>query len=414
MLGIARDTGASLKATGGRGGTGTHSRARGVLIAAEVALAVVILAGAGLMIKSMARLLAIDPGLDPERVAVTAMALPQKDLYGPPERTTFCVDLDQALRRIPGVAAVGAISHLPLSGASAGRALSFEGRTPPERGFSASYRLTCPGYFEALGIRMIRGRDFTHADATTAPGVAIINEELAAQYWPGEEPLGRRVKIGSADSTNRWLTIVGIARTVRHTGLDVAPSREIFLPYSQSAWPVMTVVVKSTVAQAPLAEMRRALRNLDPDRPVAPWRTMDDVIVESTGPRRFPMLLLAAFAAVALALAVIGVFGVVSYLVNQRTREIGIRMALGARASQLVGAVVRRSLVPVAWGMVLGVAGAMASSRFLESFLFEVTPYDPAVLGAVALLLATSAFVASLVPARRAAAVDPIVVLKEE
>ena len=415
MLGLSRDnTGTALKAGGGRGGTSVHSRARSVLIAAEVALAVMILAGAGLLIKSMARLLAVDPGLDVERVVVTPLALPQKDLYGPPERTTFCTDLDQAVRAVPGVTAAGAVSHLPLSGANAGRGLTLEGKTTPPEGYSASYRLTCPGYFATLGIQMVRGRDFTPADTTTAPRVAIINEEMAARYWPGEDPVGRRLMIGSAAEEARWMTVVGVARTVRHLGLDGPASRELFLPYSQSAWPVMTVVIKTATRDAPIPELRRALRNLDPERPVAAWRTMEDIVVESTGPRRFPMLLLASFAVVALALAVIGVFGVVSYLVTQRTREIGIRMALGARAGQLVGMVVRRALTPIGVGLAVGIAGALASARFVSSFLFEVKPYDPAVLAAVALLLAVAGLAASALPARRAAAVDPLVVLKEE
>jgi putative ABC transport system permease protein len=243
--------------------------------------------------------------------------------------------------------------------------------------------------------------------------VAIINEELATRYWPGEDPVGRRLKLGGPDSTNRWLTIVGVVRTVRHFGLDAEMNREIFLPYSQSAWPVMSVVVKTATASA-AAEVRQRLRALDPDRPVAQLRAMDDVILESTGPRRFPMLLLTAFASVALVLAVIGVFGVVSYLVTQRTREIGIRMALGAPAGTLVRTVVTGTLTPIALGIVAGVAGALATSRFLASFLYEVKANDPTVLVAVAAVLGASGLMAALVPARRAAAVDPLVVLKEE
>jgi putative ABC transport system permease protein len=414
LAGLTRDsTGSALKASGDRTGTAARSRARSVLIAAEVALAMIILAGAGLTIRSMARLLAVDPGLDPRHVFVAQLALPQKDFYGPPERTTFCDDVNRALRPIPGVTASGAISHLPLSGASAGRALTLEGRTPPEGGFWGAYRLTCPGYFATLGIPVLRGRDFTSSDATTAPGVAIINQELATRYWPGEDPVGRRLKLGGPDSTNRWLTVVGVVGTVRHFGLDAEMNREIFLPYSQSAWPVMSVVVKTATASA-AAEVRQRLRALDPDRPVAQLRAMDAVILESTGPRRFPMLLLTAFASVALVLAVIGVFGVVSYLVTQRTREIGIRMALGAPAGTLVRTVVTGALTPIALGIVAGVAGALATSRFLASFLYEVKANDPTVLVAVAAVLGASGLMAALVPARRAAAVDPLVVLKEE
>ena len=415
LLGLRSDgTGAALKATGGRGGTMAHSRPRAFLIAAEVALAVVILAGAGLLIKSMSRLFAVDPGLNAENVFLSSVALPQKNLYGPPERTTFCADVENALKHVPGLIGVGAVSHVPLSGASAGRALSLEGHTPPPQGFSAAYRLSCPGYFQALGIGLVRGRDFTHADATTAPGVAIVNEELVKQYWPNEDPIGRRLKIGGADSPNRWLMVVGVVRTVRHFGLDAAPSREIFLPYSQSAWPGMTVVVKSATDTPPAEGIRRALRGLDPERPVPALRSMNDIILESAGPRRFPMLLLTAFAVVALVLAVIGVFGVVSYLVTQRTREMGIRLALGAQASQLVSLVVGKALIPIAAGLVVGAVAAFASSRLVASFLFEVKPNDPTVVALAVFVLGASGLIASLVPARRAAAVDPIVVLKEE
>jgi putative ABC transport system permease protein len=417
MLGMARyQPGASLKSTGDRGGTARFTGLRGVLVAVEVALAVVVLAGAGLMIRSVSRLVAVDPGLDAANVLVMEMALPQADFYGPPIRTSFCEDVERGVAAVPGVQALGAISHLPLSGANASRGFSIEGVTlPPDEGASAAYRLTCPGYFEAMGITMLRGRDFTHADATTAPGVVIINETAAARYFKDRDPLGRRIKLGGPDSRAPWLTIVGISKDVRHFGLDSEARREMFRPYSQAAWPAMTVTVKAGVDPVSIAApVRNALRQVDSEQPVTRIRTMDDVIAESIGQRRFPMLLLGIFAIVALVLAAIGVYGVVSYVVSQRTREIGIRMALGARAGEVVGMVVRRSLWPIGAGIAAGVSASLAASRLLGALLYGVTPYDPVVLGAIVAILGGSAVAACLVPARRAASVDPLVVLKEE
>ncbi|HJR58529.1 MAG TPA: ABC transporter permease [Vicinamibacterales bacterium] len=416
MLGVARfQPATSLKAAGDRGGTASYTGARALLVGVEVALAVVVLAGAGLMIKSVARLLAVDPGLDSQNVLLMEIALPQEDFYGPAVRTSFCEDLDRELSAIPGVVKHGAVSHLPLSGANAGRGLTIEGRAvpTPDDGASASYRLTCPGYFAALGIPMVRGRDFTHADATDGPGAVIVNESMARAYWPNLDPVGRRLK-HSAESAP-WLTVVGVVRDVRHFGLDTAARREMFRPYPQAAWPQMTIVVKS--GPPPLsvsAPVREALRRIDQDQPVTRIRTMNDVVDESIGSRRFPMLLFGVFSAVALVLAAIGVYGVVSCLVLQRTREIGIRMALGARAAEVVRMVLRRSLTPILAGLLAGIGSAILASRLLGTLLYEVKPHDPAVFGGIVVLLGGSAVIAALVPARRAATVDPLVVLKEE
>jgi putative ABC transport system permease protein len=359
----------------------------------------------------------VDPGLETKNVLLMDIALPQEDFYGPPVRTTFCADLDRELSAVPGVVKHGAISHLPLSGANATRALAIEGRVvkDPDDVAWASYRLTCPGYFGTLGIPVLRGRDFTNADATTAAGVVIVNETLAQAYWPNQDPIGRRLKLGRLESENPWLTVVGVVRDVKHFGLDAAARREIFRPYSQAAWPQMTIVVKSAAAPLSVAEpVRLAARRIDPDQPVTRSQTMADVLEQSIESRRFPMLLLSVFSAVALLLAVIGVYGVVSYIVSQRAREIGIRMALGARAAQGVRMVIGRSLRPIGVGLAAGFIGALLASRLLESLLYEVRPHDPIVLTAIVLILGGSAVIASLVPARRAATVDPLVVLKEE
>jgi predicted permease len=405
-----------LKSAGDRSTTGRLTHLRTALVATEVALALVVLVAAGLMIKSLVRLVSIDPGLDPANVLVLEMALPQPDFYGPPVRKTFCTDVTRRVAPLPGVVSVGAISHLPLSGANAGRGFTIDGKTlPPGENSSASYRLTCPGYFTSMGIRMVRGRDFDARDTTDAPGAVIINEETANRYWPNEDPVGRRIKLGRPQGSEPWMTIVGVAASVRHFGLDQAVRREMFRPYSQAAWPVMTIVAKTATDPAGYSSMiRSALQGIDPDLPVARVSTMEAIERNSTGSRRFPMMLLGAFGAVAFALAVVGVYGVVSYVVAQRTREIGIRVALGAGRAQVLRLVVLGAMRPVIAGLAIGAVGSVFAARLLGTLLYNVKPGDPAVVAGIAALLAVAAIAASLVPGARATRVDPITVLKAE
>jgi putative ABC transport system permease protein len=418
MFGAARtNPGATLRATADRGGTIRLSGLRHGLVAVEIALAVVVLFAAGLMIKSVARLVAVDPGLDKTNVLLMDISLPQPDFYGPPERTTFCADMQRELASLPGVTSVGAISHLPLSGANAGRGLTIEGRPTPAPGeeWNASYRLTCPGYFATLGIPVVRGRDFTEHDTTSSSPVVIINEETARRYFARQDPIGQRLKLGGPQSSNPWLTIVGVVRDVRHFGLENPIRREIFRPYSQAAWPSMTITIKTAVEPLTLVTAAKAaLSRIDSEQPVSRPRTMESVVAESTEGRRFPMVLLSLFSAAALVLSAIGVYGVVSYLVSQRTREMGIRIALGARRPQVIRLVVAGSLRPVVSGVAIGIAGAILSARLLSTLLYAVTPSDPSVLMGIVTVLGTTAAVACWVPARRAANVDPIVALRDE
>jgi putative ABC transport system permease protein len=240
-----------------------------------------------------------------------------------------------------------------------------------------------------------------------------VNEAAAARYWPGQDALGKRLHL-TVTADDSWLTVVGVVRNVRHFGLDSDSRREIFRPYSQAAWPSMTVLAKTSLEPGVLASsIRAALRRADPEAPVSNIRTMDNVIQASVGSRRFPMLLFGVFASVALALAVVGVYGVVSYVVSQRRKEIGIRVALGAGRRAVTGHVMRGALIPVSVGIVAGIAGAIVASRLLESVLYDVQPGDPVVLGSIALILGSAALAASWLPARRAARLDPLVVLRE-
>jgi predicted permease len=403
---------------GSRGTTGGGARLRQGLVAVEIALALIVLTGAGLMIQSMARLLNVAPGFDPRNVLVMSMSLPQENLYyGPPAHPQFARDLQEHVGSIPGVVSVSAVSHMPIGGGGAGRGFVIEGQPDPglENQPGAGYRVICPNYFRTMGIRLVSGREFVEQDSQNAPDVIVINEAMARQFWPDEDPLGKRIKLGAFNSGNPWLTIVGISQDVKEGGLDRRPFPIFFRPYSQAAWPVMTVVVRT--ASSPTSyinPIKQALARVEPDRAASGIRTMDEVIYDSLGSWRFPMLLLLAFSFVALTLAAVGISGVVSFSVSQRTREIGIRMALGARKGDVIRLVLNRSMVAALIGVSVGLAASFALTRFLTGLLFEVKPMDPMVLGSVTLILAGVAFIACYLPARRATKVDPMVALRQE
>jgi putative ABC transport system permease protein len=404
---------------GNRGATaGGGARLRQALVVLEVALAMVVLTGAGLMMQSMRRVLSVEPGFNPTNVLAMNMSLPQENLYySPPVHPQFARELQEKVGSIPGVVAVSAVSHLPIGGGNAGRGFVIEGQPDPGSGNrpNAGYSVVCPNYFQTMEIKLISGREFTEQDSQSAPGVIVINEALAKRYWPNENPVGKRIKLGSFDSTGPWLTVVGIAQDVKHNGLDRQPGRAFYRPYNQAAWPVMTIVVRTvTGAAAFINPIKQALARIEPDRAVSGIRTMDEVLYNSLGSRRYPMLLLLAFSFVALMLAAVGISGVVSFSVTQRTREIGIRMALGAHPRNVLRLVLNRSMGAALMGIGLGLAGSFALTRFLTSMLFDVKPMDPVVLGTVAAILVGVALFACYLPARRATKVDPVIALRCE
>jgi putative ABC transport system permease protein len=398
------------ESTAGRGG-----RLRHVLVACELALALIVLSGAGLMIKSARQLLGVDPGLNPRNLLTMQMSVPQDELYtGPPGLPLFCRDLEEHVGAIPGVVSVGAVGHLPFEG-NAGRSFQVEGRlvADPQNIPGGNYSVACPNYFRSMGIPILRGREFTPQDTLDSAGVIVINEAMARQYWPKENPVGKAILFGGVGGPR--LTIVGVTGDVHYQGLDNPSNPQFMRPYTQAGWPIMNIVVRTNYAPAGfLAPIKKSILAFLPDRPVSGIETMEGIVRNSTGSRRIPMLLLSAFSVVALLLAAVGIMGVVGYSVTQRTQEIGIRMAVGARGANVFGLVMRGIMKWVFVGLLFGVVGSIAVSRFLGALLYDVHPSDPVVLGSVAALLVGVALLAGFLPAHRAANLDPIRILRHE
>jgi len=412
---LRADLNEPLKEGGRSASTGGGNRLRHVLVASEVALAMVVLSGAGLMIKSMTRLLGVDPGLNPKNVLTVTMSVPQEEIYvGPPGLPRYCQDLEEHVGAIPGVLSVGAVGHLPFQG-NAGRSFQIEGQPPAASGQlpSASYSVACPNYFRTMGIPVLKGREFTPRDTVSAPGAIVINETMARAFWPKQDPVGRAIRLGGSDGPR--LTVVGVVGDVHFQGLDSPARRQFFRPYTQAGWPVMAVVVRTTHAPATFATaVKKAVADVLPDWPVAGFQTMENVVHDSTGSRRFPMLLLSVFSVLALVLAAVGIVGVVGHSVTQRTHEIGLRMALGAGTVDVLRLVVSGNMVWVLAGLAAGLAGSAGLTRLLTGLLYGVRPLDPLVLGTVSALLAAVALAASYLPARRAARIDPMAALRCE
>lgn len=404
--------GSSRGATSRRG-----NRVRSMLVGLEVALAVVVLAGAGLLVASMRKLHQVAPGLQPDGVITLQLALPQKNFYGPAERLTFCDDLRREAGALPGVTAVSAVSHLPFSGANAGRSFIAEGQPLPDPGNQpyADWGVVCPGYLTAVGIPLVAGRDFTAADRDGASPVIIINQKAAEKFFPGNDAVGKRVKLGNPDSDAPWMTIVGVAGDVHHSGLQRDAQPYFYAPYQQSAWPQMTVVVRSARSGSEIGNsVKQTLRRIAPDQPVSDPVFFSEVLDRSLGQVRFPMLLFAGFGLMVLLLAGLGIFGVAMHAVQQRRRELGIRIALGARNGSVLSTVLSQALRPVGLGVVAGLLGARAATQLLTGSLYGVTPGDPLIILTGAAVLGGAALLASLWPAYRATRVDPATVLRSE
>ena len=408
----------------GRGTAGRESqRLRSALVVGELALSLVLLASAGLAIRSFARVLAVDPGFSPDGVASFSVVLPPARYPEAEGLRSFQRQLLDALAAQGPVEAVGANSHLPLGGNDIENSFTVDGFTGGEEdGPVAGVRGVGGDYFRAMRIPVRRGRALGPGDGAGAAPAVVVNEAFARRYLAGADPLGRRLKLGTAESADPWRTVVGVSVDVAHLDLVSEARPEVYLPYAQlddaflSNWARgFHVVVRGRADPAVLFGAARAeLSRLDPALPMNDVRTMAERVGESTAARRFQMLLLGLFAAVALLLATVGIFGVMSFFVTQRTREIGIRMALGAGRSEVMRLVVGRGAVLAAIGIGVGIAGALWVTRWMRSLLFGVPAHDPVTFAAVVLLLAATALLASWLPARRATRVDPMVALRAE
>ncbi|HSC29294.1 MAG TPA: ABC transporter permease, partial [Vicinamibacterales bacterium] len=395
-----------------RGGSSSR-RTHGALVVTEVALSIVLLAGALLMVQSFVRLQQQRLGFDADRVLSARLLLPQYR-YGDGERVAaFTRALVERLQAMPGVESVGVTNFLPLSGWWGTRSFFVEGRPDPAPGAepTADNRLATEDYFRSMGIRLLAGRTFTARDDGSAPRVVIINETLAKRYWPGEDPIGRRILTGGGEDRVAH-EIIGIVGDVKSFGLEEPTHAELFFPYWQMPWPLLGVAVRAHVDPASLsAGLRQAVWSIDRDQPITHLLPMEDLASESLAFRRVGMMLGAGFGLLALVLAALGIYGVLSCSVARRTREIGVRVALGATRTEVAALVVRQGLLMTVIGLAIGLAGALALTRWLASVLFEVRPGDPATFAAAAVILLIVALLAAWLPARRATAVDPIVAL---
>jgi len=416
------------------GGGRSRSRVRSALVVTEVALALVLLVGAGLLIKSFARLLEVEPGFAAEKVLAIDLSLNGERFND--RRHVFMEQLTERVRALPDVAAVGATTHLPLSGEDGSRSFSVVGGTARSAGekLVAEYRVVTPDYLSAMKIPLRAGRHFTARDRNEyfaadgrrtegyanrergerdAPGVVIINETLARRSFAGENPLGRRIVID--DGQTREREVVGVVGDVKHFGLDAASKPELYLPYAQRPTPNQTLVVRAAVEPTALvAAVRNEVRALDKDLPLYGIRTMEEYLDESVAARRLNMLLLGVFAGIALVLAAVGIYGVISHSVTERTREIGIRLALGAQTRNVLTMVIGQGMKLALAGVLIGLGAALALTRLMEALLFGVSATDSLTFIGIALLLTVVALLACYIPARRATKVDPMVALRYE
>jgi putative ABC transport system permease protein len=410
---------AGAGAGGGRpGGVGGRARLPSALVVAEVTIALILLAGAGLLIRSFVLLQKVDRGFRPEGAVSFSLSLPPHHYGSDARLAAFAAEATARLAALPGVEAVGASQALPFSVQLNIVYFEIVGRPPVTDWPTTHVFEVTPGYFRAMGIPLVRGRLFDARDSADAPRVAIINESLARRFFPGEDPIGKRVRDPTRPST-AFADIVGVVADVKD-GLVYkldggGAAMQSYVPFAQNTYDVLTFVLRTRGPSAGLAgAVRAAIRELDPDHPVAGLRPLDELVAASVARQRFAMFLFAVFSAVALVLAAVGIYGVMAYTVARRTGEIGIRIALGAEARDVVRLVLLQGARLVAFGIGLGLGGALLLTRLLGALLFGVAPHDPLTFGATAALLSGVAALACLLPARRATRIDPMTALRAE
>lgn len=399
---------------GGRGATSgaRRNRLRNALVVAEVSLALVLLIGSGLLMKSFVRLQSVSPGFNPHNVLTMELALPLLKYPRGKPVIDFYAELNRRMQRLPGIEHAAFTTILPLSGSNSDNSFIVEGKKPEQTGVypDEEIRIITSDYFGVLQIPLLKGRFFADSDTADAPGVIIINQAFAKKYWPNEEALGKRI---SFDETNpKWLTVVGIVGDIRHRGLDAEPKPEQYIPHTQRPYREMILAVRSAQGGNGLVSMiRREVQAFDPEQPVANIRTLDQVISDSVAPRRLSVVLLGVFAGIALLLAAVGTYGVISYLVLQRTHEIGVRMALGAQRRDVLALVIGHALKLVGIGTVVGLFLALLSTRALSALLYNVGAFDLTTFVVVSFALGAIALLASYIPAIRATRADPMIAL---
>jgi putative ABC transport system permease protein len=400
-------------ATGGSG-----KRLRSLLVMAEVAISLVLLIGAGLLINSFLRLRNVDPGFRPDNLLTMKIVLPQPKYEKHERRSAFYTDLVQRVQSLAGVRSAAVTTNLPLYRQGNSISVTIEGRPepPPGQELIVVTRIISPGYFDTMSIPLLKGRGLTDQDTSTSPNVVVISEMMARRFWPGEDPVGKRIATGRVESPEDWIQVVGVVKDVRQFELNADPKPQMYLSYRQAGFfGVEDLVVKTDVEPASMAAtVRKAVWEIDKDQPVSNIRTMDEILADSIARQRFSMLLLAIFAGVALVLAGVGIYGVMSYSVAQRTHEIGIRMALGAQTGAVLKLAVGYGMKLVVVGIVVGLIAAFALTRVMATLLFGVTATDPATFALISLLLVAVAALASYIPARRATKVNPIIALRYE
>jgi len=408
---------------GGRGSTSgaRRNQVRNSLVVAEIALALVLLVGAGLLLKSYARVQDVNPGFNPNNVLTMEVSLPQLKYPSPgpaylggTSAINFFQEAHRRIAELPGVQATGCTTTLPLSGSNSDSSFAIEGANlqPGEPGPDEEIRAITPEYFRVLQTPLLEGRFFNDADTADSPQVVIINEALARKYFPKGDALNKRITFDDPRKDPKWVRIVGIVGSIRHRRLDLDPQPEYYVPQAQ--FPVRSMVLAARSGQDPrtlTSAIRREIQSIDPDQPIANVRTLQAVTADSIAPRRMSVALLGVFAGIALLLAGVGIYGVISYLVVQRTHEIGVRMALGAQRSDVLGLVVGHALKLVGIGTVIGLILAFLSTRTLSALLYSVGAFDPTTFVFVTIALAAIALLASYIPALRATRADPMIAL---
>jgi len=413
---------------GGRGAAGGRGLLRSTLVAVEFAMALVLLVGAALLARSFWRLQQVDFGFDPRHVVVARLWLPQPNdpqlgkysnrTTGHPVRVAAYEEILRRASQLPGVTAAAGAGSLPFDGSRNLAAFTAEGAQLDDRSRVATTQFTIatPRYFDVMGMRVLRGRGFADADDANAALVVVVNDTLARRSWPNQDPVGRRLHFGGPQATrNPWMTVIGVVNDVRSARPEDAPAPTVYRPLRQASNLALSLVIKTDADPATIAgPLAAAVRAVDPDQPTYGITTLDEQVRNATASRRFSTELLGAFAVLALALAAIGIYGVMAFLVGQRTREIGIRIALGAHRGSVIGLILRQALLLAFVGVAAGTIAALLATRILGGLLFEVRANDPATYTLIAALLTATAALAAWRPARRAASVDPLTALRAE